>query len=111
MPCALSPMKEDFGSHHCGCQSERRGPRRKRRSEGITDEDAESAKQLELPMSSEFQMQCTGVGKLTSPNYSSLASKWKKKDELKLAERYTASPDFGRSVQSQVIPVPNNKIT
>ena len=33
-----------------------------------------------------------------------------KKDELKLAERYTASPDFGRFVQSQVIPVPNNKI-
>ena len=45
----------------------------------ITDEDAESAKRLELPMSWEFQMQCTGVGKLTSPNYSSLASKWKDK--------------------------------
>ena len=42
----------------------------------ITDVDAES---LELPMSSEFEMQCTGVGKLTSPNYSSLASKWKEK--------------------------------
>ena len=42
----------------------------------ITDVDAES---LELPTSSEFQMQCVGVGKLTSPNYSSLASKRKEK--------------------------------
>ena len=45
-------------------------------------------------------MQCTGVGKLTSPNYSSLASKWKERqDELKLAERYTAGPDFGSFVR------------